>query len=101
VTAIDSRAVASLRIATDTDTAFADRLRPVREARGWTAVDLARRLGQHVQFIVTIECPRSNNRKRRRVSVGEAVAICAVLGVDLAAMLDPDRTLASLLGGDQ
>jgi transcriptional regulator with XRE-family HTH domain len=78
-----------------TDRLFAERLRPVREGRGWSAIGLAARMGRHVRFVTDIE------KRHRKVSVGEGLAICSVLGVDLAAMLDPDRSLESLLGGDQ
>jgi transcriptional regulator with XRE-family HTH domain len=93
VSAISPEAVASAKLITDSDRLFATRMRAVREARGWSQRGLAARLGQHSQFIGFSE------RRARRIAVGEAQAICAVLGVDLAAMLDPDRSLASLLGG--
>ncbi|GIE30135.1 hypothetical protein Ait01nite_031800 [Actinoplanes italicus] len=46
-----------------------------------------------MRFVVDIE------RRRRKVSVGEGRAICAVLGVDLARMLDPGVALETLTGG--
>jgi transcriptional regulator with XRE-family HTH domain len=98
VTAISPAATALLRLAGDTDTLFGQRMRAVRQARGLSSEALARRLGQHVQFVVAIERGHSQSRKRRRVSVGEGLAICAVLGVDLAQMLDPDVLVETLTG---
>lgn len=92
-------ATTSLRSITATDALFAERLKAVRQARRWGSRDLALRLGQHVQFVQTIERGHPHTRSRRRVTIGEAVAICAVLGVDLAQMLDPDVPLESLLDG--
>lgn len=78
-----------------TDRLFAERLRPVRHARGWSSARLSAELGRHVRFVVDIE------RRRRKVSVGEGRAICAVLGVDLDRMLDPAVALETLTGGAQ
>jgi transcriptional regulator with XRE-family HTH domain len=78
-----------------TDRLFAERLRPVREGRGWSAIGLAARMGRHVRFVTDIE------KRHRKVSVGEGLAICAVLGVDLAQMLDPAVPVETLTGGAQ
>jgi transcriptional regulator with XRE-family HTH domain len=99
VTAPTQAAHASMRSITATDALFAERLKAARQARGWGSRDLSIRLGQHVQFVQTIERGHPHTRSRRRVTIGEAVAICAVLGVDLAQMLDPEVPLETLLGG--
>jgi ribosome-binding protein aMBF1 (putative translation factor) len=77
------------------DRLFAERMRAVREARGWGGLNLAARLGRHERFVFDIE------KRHRKVSIGEALEICAVLGVDLAKMLDPGVPLETLLGGDE
>lgn len=92
--ALDVAAVNTLAAIDASDRLFAERLLVVRQARGWNAVPLSQRLGQHVQFIASIE-----SRRARRVSVGEGLAICTVLDVDLAQMLDPDVPVETLLGG--
>jgi ribosome-binding protein aMBF1 (putative translation factor) len=92
---LDVAAINSMVSADTTDRLFAERMRDIRQARGWGGISLAARLGRHERFVFDIE------KRRRKVSVGEGLAICAVLGVDLAAMVDPGRSLESLLGGDQ
>lgn len=101
MTAPTQAAVTSRRSITATDALFAERLKAVRQARGWGSRDLALRLGQHVQFIQTIERGHPHTRSRRRVTIGEAAAICAVLDVDLAQMLNPGVPLETLTGGAQ
>jgi ribosome-binding protein aMBF1 (putative translation factor) len=75
-----------------TDRLFAERLRPVREGRGWSSIRLAAEMGRHVRFVHDIE------KRHRKVSVGEGLAMCQVLGVDLAQMLDPDVPVETLTG---
>ncbi|HEX5771369.1 MAG TPA: helix-turn-helix transcriptional regulator [Nocardioidaceae bacterium] len=76
-----------------TDRLFAERLQAVRNARGLSGKNVAARMGLHERFVHDIE------RRRRRVSVGEGLALCAVLGVDLAQMLDPAVPVETLTGG--
>jgi transcriptional regulator with XRE-family HTH domain len=93
VIAPNPAATASLRLTDDTDALFTQRLTAVRQARGFGAQSLSLRLGQHKQFVAAIE------KRGRRVSVGEGLAICQVLGVDLAQMLDPAVPVETLTGG--
>lgn len=93
MTALDPAATVAAKLITDSDRLFVVRMRAVREARGWSQRGLAARLGQHSQFIGFSE------RRGRRVSIGEAHAICAVLGVNLGQMLDPAVPLETLTGG--
>lgn len=77
------------------DRLFAERMTAVRNARRLSGNRLAAKLGRHERFIYDIE------RRHRKVSVGEAIEICAALGVDLIAMADAEVPLATLLGGDR
>ncbi len=75
------------------DRLFAERLPVVRGARKMSAQTLAARLGRQQQTVYDIE------KRRRRVSIGEAVLICAALGVDPLHMIDAGRPVETLIGG--
>lgn len=75
------------------DRLFAERLGAVRAGRGQSGKAVAAKLGRHERFIYDIES------RRRKVSIGEAVLICAALGVDPIAMADAEVPLETLLGG--
>jgi ribosome-binding protein aMBF1 (putative translation factor) len=92
---LDVAAINSMVSADATDRLFAERMRDIRQARGWGGINLAARLGRHERFVFDIE------KRHRKVSVGEGLAICAVLGVDLAQMLDPAVPMETLTGGAQ
>jgi transcriptional regulator with XRE-family HTH domain len=70
------------------------RLRVEREGRGWTAAQLARRMGHSVLTVYRLEHPRWN----RRVPMTTIVRACDALGVHPADVFgwQPPR-LATLL----
>ncbi len=83
----------SAQTAEAADRLFAERMRVIRKARGLGGQNLAARLGRHHRFVYDIEL------RHRRVSIGEAVAICAALGVEPLHMSDAGRPVETLIGG--
>jgi transcriptional regulator with XRE-family HTH domain len=67
---------------------FCDRLRQVRKLQGWTQTDLAAALGEAGVELGEFAITRMENGKRG-VSLNEAVALSAVLGVSLLHMMVP------------
>lgn len=86
------------------DTRFAERLKTVRTAQAMSRSGLAARVGMDSWQIRDIEDGHnrrpSSLHKQRRVSIGEAVALCGALDVPLAIMLRSEpidlATLADL-----
>lgn len=66
----------------------ATNVRRIREARGWSTYDLARRLEQAGRPIAPSAIAKVE-RAERRVDVGDLTALAAVLGVSPAALLLP------------
>jgi transcriptional regulator with XRE-family HTH domain len=74
--------------ASEVDRRFAERLRRLRRARGMTGVELAAAAGMPEQAVYRIEAGTSPTP--RRATVGEAAALAAALGVDLAHLVAED-----------
>lgn len=72
-----------MRALSEQDTRFAERLPTVRRVRGLTQEQVAATVGINRSAIAEIETGR------RGVRLGEALDLCAALGVDLAEMCAP------------
>lgn len=83
------------------DARFAERLRLMRQARNMTAHRLAEQAGLPTDAVHRIEMPRAGKRQRD-TTIGEAVVLCQVLGIDLAHMVAEDVLhVPAALGGER
>jgi transcriptional regulator with XRE-family HTH domain len=74
---------------------MSDRIRALREQRGWTQSDLASRAGVTRQLVGAVEADRHSP------NVGAALALAQALGVSVEALFSPHQDVVTSVSGDQ